>query len=225
MTKAKHWVGKDRRLEVTSGGIILSRNGIIGNVGDDGVCEGTTAGELYLPNRGYIWEINGDGENLDGQIWDKLVAPEGVSFAAVNKGTARVILGGDQRGIEKDVTVNAGTLQLGNDTVGCQLGDVELRIVGATSKLKVMPASARGLRNTKIVLRDTAGYPGKLELPADETVVLKGLVVEDDNGVQKPVRPGVYAAELGKGVDYVDAHLVGSGRVRVPSPALVVVIR
>lgn len=224
VSKAKHWLGK-RRLEVTSGGIILSRNGLIGNVGDDGVSETSNAGELYLPNRGYIWEINGDGENLDGQIWDKIVAPKGVSFAAVNKGTARVILGGDQRGIEKDVTVNAGTLQLGNDTVGCQLGDVEVRIVGATSTLKVMPGSVRGLKNTKIVFRDIGGYPAKLQLPEGETVVLKGLCREDDNGVQKALRPGVYAAEAGEGVDFVDAHLVGTARVFVPSPALVITIR
>ncbi len=224
--KARHYVNTGRRLEITSGGIILSFNGLIGNVGDSGEGDDSKAGVLYLPNRGYVWGVNPHGQDNSGQIWQKTEAPEGVSFAAVNNNAARLTLGGDQRGIKKDIAINCGKLILGNDTVGCKLNEaLEVRIVGASSILEIPAPSARALRNNRVVLRDVGGYPAKISIPEGVSVTMKNLVVKHDDGTEVPLKPGVYAAAPGEGVTHVDPHFVGAGRVVVPNPGLRVIVR
>ena len=216
-----------RRFEITSGGIILSFYGLLGHVGDSGEGAGSAAGEVYLPNRGYVWGINTDTQNKSGQIWEKLVAPEGVSFAAVNHASAQLTLGGDQRGIQKDIAVNVGKLVLGNEETGCKLANgLEVRIVGATSSIEIPAPSVRALRNVKVVFRDVGGHPAKLSIPdADSTVQIGELVVRSDDGTETKFKPGVYAAAAGSGVDFVDAHIVGEGRILVPQGATLVLFR
>lgn len=216
-----------RRFEITSGGIILSFYGLLGHVGDSGEGEESAAGEVYLPNRGYVWGVNSAEQTKSGQIWEKLVAPKGVSFAAVNHASAQLTLGGDQRGIEGDVTINAGKLVLGNAEVGCKFADgLEIRVVGATSTLEIPAPSVRNMRKVSVVLRDVAGCPAKISLPdADSTVRLRSVVVRNDDGTETAFRPGVHAATAGEGVNFVDEHIVGEGRIEIPIPALVIVIR
>ncbi len=224
---AKHYVGKDRRLEITSGGIILSFYGLLGHVGDSGEGDGTEAGEVYLPNRGYIWGVNSAEQTKSGQIWEKLIAPNGVSFAAVNHASAQLTLGGDQTGIADDITINAGKLVLGNDEVACKLATgLELRIVGATSSVEVPAPSFDSLRRVKVVLRDVAGYPAKISVPDASTLVrINNLVVENDDGSVTTMKAGVYAAQAGAGVTSVDEHIEGEGQVWVPSPSTVFIVR
>lgn len=217
---ARHYVGTNRRLEITSGGIILSFYGLLGHVGDSGEGDESEAGEVYLPNRGYIWGINNTEQTKSGQIWERLIAPNGVSFAAVNHSSAQITLGGDQRGIEKDITVNAGKLVLGNAETGCRLSEgLELRIVGATSCVEIPATSVGGVKDVHIVLRDVAGYPAKISIPdAGTTVKVRRLVVRHDDGTETAFRPGIHAASAGEGVDFVNEHILGEGRIKVPSP-------
>lgn len=227
---AKHYLRSStsvpmRRLEITSGGVILSFYGLLGWVDDPGEGVESKAGEIYFPTRGYIWEVH-DGEDAKGgQVWEKLIAPQGVSVAAVNRNTAKLVLGGDQRGIEKDLTVNAGRLVLGNATTGCKVS-CPIRVVGASSTLEIPTPSAYGLRNNQVILRDIGGYPAKIAVvDADTTVVLKDLWIEEDDGTLRQFRPGIYAAAAAKGVDYVDPHFTGAGRVHVPWRGTSIVIR
>ena len=230
---AHHYLRSDataasRRFEITSGGIILSFYGILGHIGDSGEGPESAAGEVYLPNRGYIWGVNSAEQTKSGQIWEKLVATNGVSFAAVNHASAQITLGGDQRGIEKDITINAGKLVLGTAETACKLADdCEIRIVGATSCLEI-PDNAttlRGLKAKKIVLRDVAGHCAKISIPEGRTLVSKSIVVVGDDGVEVPLRSGVYAAEAGTGVDFVDHHIAGGGNIFVPQPGFRVILR
>ncbi len=230
---AHHYLRSDataapRRFEITSGGIILSFYGLLGHIGDPGEGDESEAGEVYLPNRGYIWGINSAEQTKSGQIWEKLVAPEGVSFAAVNHASAQITLGGDQRGIEKDITINAGKLVLGTAETACKLADdCEIRIVGATSCLEIPDntTTLRGLKAKKIVLRDVAGHCAKISIPAGRTLSSKNIVVVGDDGVEVPLQPGVYAAEAGDGVDFVDHHIAGGGNIFVPPPGFRVIVR
>ena len=230
---AHHYLRSDatanaRRFEITSGGIILSFYGILGHIDDSGEGPESAAGEVYLPNRGYVWGINDAEQTKSGQIWEKLVAPNGVSFAAVNHASAQITLGGDQSGIEGDITINAGKLVLGTAETACKLADdCEIRIVGATSCLEI-PDNAttlRGLKAKKIVLRDVAGHCAKISIPEGRTLVSKSIVVVGDDGVEVPLQPGVYASEAGTGVDFVDQHVTGGGNIFVPPPGFRVIVR
>lgn len=224
-----------KRLTVTSGGVLLTFQGIIGTLGSSG----DEAGELHFPNRGYVWDVGTDDNAWKhGQIWDKVIAPHGVSFAAVNHNGARIYLGGDQTGIEGDITINCGMLSLGADAYGswslsdtykgtCKLRPgLVIRVVGATSKLEIPTLSSRSIGNIKVVLRDVGGHPAKISVPdADTTVKIRELVVENDDGEEILFPAGVYAAAAGEGVDFVDEHIVGDGKILIPPSTTLLIVR
>ena len=151
-------LGASRTLTISSGG--LTMNGDPCRFGNPG--GGTANGTIVFPERAYVWSFS---ENSDPSkyvaIWSQVVAPKGFVFT----GPRFLELGGDQSGIEKDITINCGTLKLGNADNICTIDVPEINLMNAGSKL-VVAKSGTLTRKTTINMYCPSGVPGKIEVPA-----------------------------------------------------------
>lgn len=190
-------LGEGRTLTITSGGLVIknSDNGF-GQAGN------SANGSVVFPNRAYVWACSSDASWPD-VIWSPITAPNG--FCAAGIGQLRI--GGDQTGIDGDITVNNGTLQLG-DTAGhgCLI-DVPINLVGGNTKLQVNQAGT--LKLLTLNLSCPGGYGPKITVPAagEKCTAL------NVDGVSMP--RGVYGA-IGSGAEFESEHIAdGSGFLTV----------
>ena len=194
-------LGGGRTLTVSSGGLILHGNARIGAAG------GAANGALAFPVRGYVYGDGNNGAGYYSAIWAPVAAPAGVTFTALRY---PLILGGDQTGIAKEVAVMHGTLQLGTSDAICNLGPIDLRIVGGASMVTVAKVGTLG--GVSLKFDDIAGCPGKVQVPDGQTETVSNLYVD---GVSMP--HGTYGSTNAyAAVDYVDsAHFTGTGIIDV----------
>ena len=152
------WLGEDRKLTITSGGLVMHNNGTaIGQPGrtDNGLL---VLGDADHP--AYIFAKASDASQPN-QIWAAVTAPGG--FVASYSGA--LVLGGDQTGIAGEIVVNAGVLTLGTAALACELSEGHDVVVRAGAKLVV--AHEDGLAGQIVRLDGAGGAPGTLELSAD----------------------------------------------------------
>ena len=160
-------LGAGRTLTVTSGGLILSDVNDNNNPGAAAIGEedGSENGALVLGDAdhpAYVWAYGATTSSANtapNQIWAPVTAPGGFVHAY----TGHLVLGGDQTGIDDEIAVNAGTLQLGTAESSCRLArDLPIRIF-ANATLRIPNAGS----STKSILRfdGAAGWYGKVDLP------------------------------------------------------------
>ena len=198
---AKRYLGADKTLTITSGGLILRRDRCaIGEYGSSDV-----AGNLVFPNKAYVWAVSGSDDATGvNKIWAKITAPKGFVMAM----PGYLELGGDQTGIDGEITVNAGKLYLGDiqGRAGAVI-DVPVRIINKAALVVTCPNT---LENATIVFDGFENAQGTLTLPADLTETCQKLYID---GVSMPV--GTYGA-TGSGADNIDdVHFIGTGVLNV----------
>jgi len=153
------WLGADRTLTISSGGLILGGAGTaIGLPGRD------DNGALVLGDAthpGYVWVKSYTGNPA--QIWAPVTAAGGF----VNTYTGNLVLGGDQTGIAGEIVVNSGSLALGNSEYGIQLtNNLPVRVcAGATLK----PVAAKSIEKASLKIDGSGGAFGKVELSRSQT--------------------------------------------------------
>ena len=156
--------GADRTLTVKSGGVIFRADASSFGTKDGGDANGAVVlGDATKP--GYIFAEATNASNPN-SIYAKVTAPGGLVFGY----TGCALLAGDQTGVDDELVVNAGTLDLGSQdkTVACTL-DVPVRILAnATVKLNNVE-----MKDSAVYFDDIAGYSGKIQLNAAETKCLK----------------------------------------------------
>ena len=191
-------LGAGRKLTITSGGLIIKDK-------DSGFGDAMTPaenGSLLFPNRAYVWACTTDGSK-PGVIWSPVTAPNGFCLA----GSGQLRIGGDQTGIDGDITVNNGTLQLGDTSGnGCTV-DVPIRLVGGATKLQVNKSGT--LDDLTLDLSCPGGYGPKITVPAAGERCLK--VYVDGESLPR----GTYGA-IGSGAQYESEYIAaGSGLLKV----------
>lgn len=149
-------LGEGRKLTISSGG--LSMNGDPCRFGNPG--GGTANGTIVFPERAYVWSL-GTSTTSPVAIWSAIDAPKGFVYT----GPRFCVIGGDQTGIKKDITINCGTLQLGDADHECTTDVPEINLMNAGSKL-VVAKSGTLTRKTTINMYCPSGVPGKIEVPA-----------------------------------------------------------
>ena len=167
-------MGEGRTLTITSGGVILSR---YGSIGSEATCGGA-AGRLNFPNRAYITMVFKEGNDTKRGIWAPMTSPNGCSYC--NLTTLDTYLGGDQTGIDGDLTVNYGSLVLGTAETPAKL-DCTVNLVGKKTKLTVVSPENFDQKTSVLNFVDIMGENATVELAADATVnMLKvnGVVLE-----------------------------------------------
>ena len=187
-------LGAGKVLTITSGGLIIKSN-------DNGFGTAATVddnGSLVFSNRAYVWACASDAA-LPDVIWTPMTAPNGFCAA----GVGQLQLGGDQTGIDGDITVNNGTLQLGDTSGhGCQL-DVPINLVGGNTKLVVNQVGT--LDKLTLNLSCPGGYGPKITVPAAGEKCFKLYV----DGQSLP--RGTYGA-VGSGAQFESEYIAeGSG--------------
>lgn len=204
---SKNLGSEENTLTVTSGGVILHDN-------DSGI--GTQDrpaenGKLVLGDAthpGYVFAGATDPDKPNG-IWAKVTAPGGLVFGY----TGYALLAGDQTGVDDELVVNAGTLDLGSQdkSVACTL-DVPVRIL-ANATVKMNNVS---MVKSDIYFDDIAGYSGKIQLNAGETRCRK-LYVRDtpEESEWTVLDRGTYGA-TGSGAQFIDDdRFAGTGILTV----------
>ena len=163
------------------------------------------AGNLNFPNKAYVFAVSkADDSTGANKIWAKITAPKGLvsAFSGVLE------LGGDQTGIDGEITVNAGKLYLGD--IQARAGavvDVPVRIINNAALVVTCPNT---LENASIVFDGFENAQGTLTLPADLAETCQKLYID---GVSMPV--GTYGA-TGSGADNIDdVHFTGTGVLNV----------
>ena len=147
-------LGEGRTLTIASGGLQL-RGGDAG-IGTAGK---TASGTVNFPERAYVWASSNNADK-PGWIWAKVLAPKGFCLA----GYGQFRLGGDQTGIDGDITVNCGTLQLGDTNGnGCTI-DVPINLVGGNTKLQVNQVDT--IKDLTLNLFCPGGYAPQIKVPA-----------------------------------------------------------
>ena len=203
---SKNLGNEENTLTVTSGGVILHSNG--SGVGtQDRPAEN---GKLVLGDAthpGYVFAESTSSSKPNG-IWAKVTAPGGLVFGY----TGYALLAGDQTGVDDELVVNAGTLDLGSQdkTVACTL-DVPVRIL-ANATVKMNNAE---ISNSAIYFDDIAGYSGKVQLNADTTC--KKLYVRDtpEESEWTELPRGIYGATGSGAANIDDEHFAGTGVLMV----------
>ena len=156
--------GADRTLTVKSGGVIFRADDSSFGTKTGGDANGAVVlGDATKP--GYIFAESTNASKPN-SIYAKVTAPGGLVFGY----TGYAVLAGDQTGVDDELVVNAGTLDLGSQdkTVACTL-DVPVRILAnATVKLNNVE-----MKDSAVYFDDIAGYSGKIQLNAAETTCLK----------------------------------------------------
>ena len=174
-------MGEGRTLTITSGGVILSR---FGSIGSEATCGGA-AGRLNFPNRAYITMVFKEGNDTKRGIWAPMTSPNGCSYC--NLTTLDTYLGGDQTGIDGDLTVNYGSLVLGTAETPAKL-DCTVNLVGKKTKLTVVSPKNFDQKTSVLNFVDIIGENATVELAADATVNMLKV-----NGVA--LNRGQYSAE------------------------------
>ena len=152
-------LGENRTLAVSSGGLLFSDSGSAIGTPGGGAQNGTLAlGDANHP--AYVWSRA--ARESPSEIWSNITAPGG--FVAAYTGT--LVLGGDQTGIDGELVVNAGTLQLGSSANGCTLKrDLPIRIY-ANATLELPRENA--LKGTVLQFDGAAGWFGKVNLASNQ---------------------------------------------------------
>lgn len=185
-------------LTIRSGALLMHENNSALGTQDGGEANGT----VVFPERAYVWAAA--SSNAD-KIFSKIVAPKG--FVAAFAGLLQ--LAGDQTGIDSDITVNNGTLELGSTDgeLPCTI-DVPIKLVGGNTKLKVNAVGQ--LDQTTITLATAGGYGPKIQVADGQTETC--LKVYED-GVSLP--RGTYGA-TGSGAQFIDdVRFTGKGILRI----------
>lgn len=196
-------------LTVTSGGVILSSNS--SGIGTQD--RPTQNGKLVLGDAshpGYVFAEATTATTPNG-IYAEVTAPGGLVFGY----TGYALLAGDQTGIDDELVVNAGTLDLGSQdkAMACTL-DVPVRIL-ANATVKLNNAA---MSSSDVYFDDIAGYTGKIELNAAETRCRKLFVRDTPEETEWTALPaGTYGAS-GSGAENVDdTRFSGTGILTVSS--------
>ena len=174
-------MGEGRTLTITSGGVILSR---YGSIGSEATCGGA-AGRLNFPNRAYITMVFKESGDTKRGIWAPMTSPNGCSYG--NLTTLDTYLGGDQTGIDGDLTVNYGSLVLGTAETPAQL-DCTVNLVGKKTKLTVVSPENFDPYASDINFVDIIGENAVVQMDSD--AVIRKLQID---GVSLP--RGQYSAE------------------------------
>ncbi|MGN0844515.1 MAG: hypothetical protein ACI4QT_04755, partial [Kiritimatiellia bacterium] len=174
-------MGEGRTLTVTSGGVILSRYGSIGSESSSG----TTSGCLNFPNRAYITMVYTENGDPARGVWAPMISPNGCSLS--NLTDKDVYIGGDQTGIDGDLTVNRGSLVLGTAATPARL-DCNVNLVGKKTKLTVVSEENFSPRDTMLNFVDIMGENATVQLDSDAMVNQLQI-----NG--EPLPRGQYSAE------------------------------
>ncbi|MBQ6102715.1 MAG: hypothetical protein IJL06_03500, partial [Kiritimatiellae bacterium] len=199
------WLGADRTLTITSGGLILGGAGTaIGLPGRD------DNGALVLGDAthpGYVWVKSYTG--APAQIWAPVTAPGGL----VSTYTGNLVLGGDQTGIAGEIVVDGGSLALGNADYGIQLADgLPVRVcAGATLKI----AAANAVEKNPLKIDGSGGAFGKVEVSANQRCASLAVrdVFESDAWTALPA--GTYGSSA-SGAEFVrDDLFSGAGTLTV----------
>ena len=204
------WLGADRTLRITSGGLILHGQSAIGLPGRD------DNGRLVLGDATHPAYVYARGNTTDtNQIWSAVSAPGGFVLAY----TGNLVLGGDQTGIADEIVVNGGSLALGNSEYGITLADgLPVRVcAGATLILPSRDAVA----NSPLKIDGSGGAFGKVELPVNQTCTSLAIrdVFESDDWTELP--EGTYGA-TGSGAENVrDDLFAGPGVLTVGATAAI----
>lgn len=199
-------LGANKKLTITSGGLILQNYGRIGS--ETGYNAGT-AGTVEFPNTAYVFSARGAADN-NSAIWSKIIAPNGLAINADTK----LILGGDQRGIDGEIVVNNGTLELAPSA----RIDVPVRLVSGNAFVTVKnPIS---IRSQNLHIDDVYGFKGKINLDYVGEATVNEIKVGD-----KVFTAGSYGSSE-SGADIVDdVHFTGTGILKIGSSATIIVIR
>ena len=149
-------LGAGRMLTVKSGGILfLSGNSAIGVEGGDTANGYLVLGDATHP--AYVW-ARGSSSNPNA-IWTPAEALGG--FVAAY--TGNLVLGGDQTGIGGEIAVNAGSLQLGTSSSGCQLAQHLPIHIFANATLRL--PNVESTKFAIVKFDGAAGWFGKVEIP------------------------------------------------------------
>ena len=186
------WLGADRTLTISSGGLILGGAGTaIGLPGRD------DNGALILGDAthpGYVWLKSYTGNPA--QIWAPVTAPGGF----VSTYTGNLVLGGDQTGIADEIVVDGGSLALGNTEYGIQLADgLPVRVcAGATLKL----AAASAVEKNPLKIDGSGGAFGKVEVSANQRCASVAVRDVSESAEWTTLPKGTYGA-TGSGAEFV----------------------
>ena len=199
-------LGAEKTLTIASGGLILRADNSAIGTKDGGEANGALVlGDAASP--GYVFADATDASK-PGAIYAKVTAKGGLVFGY----TGYALLAGDQTGVDDELVVNAGTLDLGSQdkTVACTL-DVPVRIL-ANATVKMNNAE---ISNSAIYFDDIAGYSGKVQLNADTTC--KKLYVRDtpEESEWTELRRGTYGATGSGAANIDDDHFTGTGVLMV----------
>ncbi|MGN0844155.1 MAG: hypothetical protein ACI4QT_02915, partial [Kiritimatiellia bacterium] len=156
-------MGEGRTLTVTSGGVILSR---YGSIGTEASC-GTASGRLNFPNRAYLTMVFTENNDPVRGVWAPMTSPMGCSLS--NLTDRDVYIGGDQTGIDGDLTVNRGSLVLGTAETPAKL-DCAVNLVGKKTKLTVVSPKNFDPMATVLNFVDIMDENATIQLDADVSV-------------------------------------------------------
>ena len=195
LTASPSSIGAGRRLTVTSGAIILS--GILGTPGSN------TAGTLNFGSaEGVLWG-GISGTNVIGAVIDGSGGLTKTSIAAVTLTATNTYTG--------TTSVNCGTLMVGNDTYGSNLGAGDV-FVADGARLLIRAASTNAIANTATVrLSHFGDFYGVMELDPGVNETVYGLEL---GGVKQP--SGTYGSSSSSATFKRDSYFAGSGILTVP---------
>ena len=204
------WLGADRTLRITSGGLILHGQSAIGLPGRDDNGR-LVLGDATHPAYVYARSNTADTNN----IWSAVSAPGGFVLAY----TGNLVLGGDQTGIANEIVVNGGTLALGDAEHGITLADNLPIRVCAGAKL-ILP-SGNAVAKNPLKIDGSAEAFGKVELPVNQTCA--ALAVRDvyESNEWDDLPEGTYGSSESAAEFVRDDLFVGPGVLRVgaaPTP-------
>ena len=199
------WLGADRTLTITSGGLVLHGNntaiGLPGRDDNGALVLGDASHPAYVWARSYPAETN--------RIWAAVTAPGGF----VSAYTGNLELGGDQTGIEDEIVVNGGTLALGSADYGIRLkAGLPVRVCAGASLL--LPYHNAISRNP-LRIDGSGGAFGKVVLSGNSPCALLEVrdVFESTEWTTLP--NGTYGA-TGSGAEFVrDDLFAGTGVLTV----------
>ena len=199
------WLGADRTLTITSGGLVLHGNntaiGLPGRDDNGALVLGDASHPAYVWARSYPAETN--------RIWAAVTAPGGF----VSAYTGNLELGGDQTGIAGEIVVNGGTLALGSADYGIRLkAGLPVRVCAGASLL--LPQHSAIARNP-LRIDGSGGAFGKVVLSGNSPCA--SLEVRDvfESTEWTTLPNGTYGA-TGSGAEFVrDDLFAGTGVLAV----------
>lgn len=199
-------MGAGKTLTLTSGGLILLENTSSIGTKDGGAENGALVlGDATKP--GYVFAL-ATNPNDPNCVYAPTTAQGGLVFGY----TGYALLAGDQTGVDDELVVNAGTLDLGSQdkSVACTL-DVPVRIL-ANATVKMNNVS---MAKSDVYFDDIAGYTGKIQLNANSTC--QKLYVRDtpEETEWTSLPRGTYGATGSGATNIDDARFSGSGILTV----------